>query len=181
MILKNFFFFSRRKLRVCSPCRKFARIFRKGIGIREADADDLQKVQEWFYQPDKDPSDFTGARVTIFIAQKREKILGHARLVRNLEERHPFRGYWLSSLVVAEPFQGMGIGEDLTRRVIATAEEEGAEELLLIVYEDQTPAIRLYRKLGFQIKRDSALEDDLEQERAFLGSKKVVMSKPLCF
>jgi ribosomal protein S18 acetylase RimI-like enzyme len=74
----------------------------------------------------------------------------------------------------------MGIGEDLTRKVITKAEEEGAKELLLIVYEDQKAAIHLYRKLGFQIKRDSALEDDLEQERAYLGSKKVVMSKPVC-
>ena len=168
-------------MRSFSPCRKFARIFRKGIVIKEIDADDPQKVQEWFYQLEKNLPDLTGARVTTFVAQKEEKILGHATLVRNLEERHPLRGYWLSSLAVAELFQGMGIGEDLTRKVIARAEEEGAKELLLTVYEDQEPAIRLYRKLGFQIKRDSALEDDLEQERVYLESKKVLMSKPLGF
>jgi ribosomal protein S18 acetylase RimI-like enzyme/signal peptidase I len=177
---KSFFFSPRRKFRGFYLYRKFARLFRKGIEIQEADAEDLQKVREWFHQLDKDPSDFRGAHVTTFIAQKKEKILGHAKLIRNLEERHPLHGYWLSSLAVGEPFQGMGIGEDLTRKVMAKAEEEGAKELLLIVYEDQKAAIHLYRKLGFQIKRDSALEDELEQEQAYLGSKKVVMSKPVC-
>lgn len=176
----NFFFFSWRKLRVFPLYRKFARIFSKGIEIKEADPKDLQKVREWFRQLDKEPSDFTSTHVTTFIAQKKERILGHARLVRNLEERHPLRGYWLSSLAVGEQFQGMGIGEGLTQEIIARAKEEGAKELLLIVYEDQNPAIYLYRKLGFQIKKDSPLEDDLEQERAYLGSKKVVMCKPLC-
>jgi ribosomal protein S18 acetylase RimI-like enzyme len=156
-------------------------LYTKEIEIKEADPEDLQKVREWFHQLDKDPSDLTGARVTTFIAQKKEKILGHAKPIRNLEERHPLHGYWLSSLAVGEPLQGMGIGEDLTRKVIAKAEEEGAKELLLIVHEDQRPAIHLYRKLGFQIKRDSALEEQFEQDRAYLGSKKVVMSKPLCF
>ncbi len=74
----------------------------------------------------------------------------------------------------------MGIGEALTQEIIARAKEEGAKELLLIVYEDQNPAIYLYRKLGFQIKKYSPLEDDLEQERAYLGSRKVVMCKALC-
>ena len=72
---KSFFFSPRRRFRGFYLYRKFARFFRKGIEIQEADAEDLQKVREWFHQLDKDPSDFRGAHVTAFRKKKRSSAM----------------------------------------------------------------------------------------------------------
>jgi ribosomal protein S18 acetylase RimI-like enzyme len=57
---------------------------------------------------------------------------------------------YLSVLAVSDDFRGRGIGEALTVRVAKRLFSEGAQTLDLRTDEDNTPAIRLYVKLGFR-------------------------------
>jgi ribosomal protein S18 acetylase RimI-like enzyme len=49
----------------------------------------------------------------------------------------------------------------------------------LVVFNDNTRAIRLYRKLGFQMNAIPGLEAQLESERTPSGRRRVVMRKRL--
>jgi ribosomal protein S18 acetylase RimI-like enzyme len=46
-------------------------------------------------------------------------------------------------------FQRRGLGEQLLRRSIAALWSQGEQELLLFVTDGNTPAQRLYERLGF--------------------------------
>ena len=179
LALTRFYFFGLRTFQGINVYRKIAGFFREGVNIQEAGITDRENLQKWFHLVEDGPGDLWGPGVTTFLAKRGERIIGHGQLIRYSEERHPLHGYWLHSLVVWEPFRGMGIGESLTQKVISRAKDEGAKELLLTVHEDQEPAVCLYRKLGFQVKRDSAIEDQLERDRMYLGAKKIVMGKLL--
>lgn len=57
--------------------------------------------------------------------------------------------YELAKMAVAARRQGQGVGEKLARAAIAWARGRGARRLYLESNTRLTPAIRLYRKLGF--------------------------------
>ncbi|HOL18373.1 MAG TPA: GNAT family N-acetyltransferase, partial [Bacillota bacterium] len=77
------------------------------------------------------------------------------------------------------PYRGLGAGEKLTKRVIEEAQKRGAAELLLLVNEDNRPAIRLYQKLGFVRAVLPALEPVLEAEKKRTGRRRIVMQKKI--
>jgi ABC-2 type transport system ATP-binding protein len=69
----------------------------------------------------------------------------------------------------------MGIGEELSRMVMEKSRKERAKGLSLLVNEYNHRAIRLYRKLGFEMRVIPALERELEHERCTLGYRRVLM------
>jgi ribosomal protein S18 acetylase RimI-like enzyme len=58
-------------------------------------------------------------------------------------------GLYLYSMWVRSSHRGRGIGEALVRAVLAWAAEHGWQLVRLQVYDDNLPARRLYRRLGF--------------------------------
>jgi ribosomal protein S18 acetylase RimI-like enzyme len=106
-------------------------------------------------------------------------LVGFAQLLRHADDHFPYEGHWLVNLRVTPWYRGMGIGEELSRRVIQGAKEQGAKELLLIVTEDNRAAVGLYRKLGFERALIPRLEEHLERERQTTGLKRIVMRKAL--
>jgi len=67
----------------------------------------------------------------------------------------------------------------LSQAVIERASKEGAPTLDLLVYEDNVRAIRLYRKLGFEIHPIAELDPQSESERASTARRRVIMRKRL--
>jgi ribosomal-protein-alanine acetyltransferase len=55
----------------------------------------------------------------------------------------------LESIVVAESFQGRGIGQALLGAMLRELERLGAAETILEVRKSNSAAIRLYRRMGF--------------------------------
>lgn len=53
------------------------------------------------------------------------------------------------NIAVAEPFRRLGIGKKILKLALAAASRCGAEQALLEVRVSNTPAIALYRSLGF--------------------------------
>ena len=166
-----------RKIQGVPAYRKAVKLFRSGIEITEADEDDVRIVYAWFNPGDAEVPIRLNPNVTDFVAKKGRKVVGFVQMVRQHEGNHPYKSYWLYSLVVKPLYRGMGVGEELTIKVIQEAKEEGAEELLLLVREDNQRAISLYRKLGFEIVALPALEEMLEKERLSLGYRRVAMRK----
>jgi ribosomal protein S18 acetylase RimI-like enzyme len=149
------------------------------VEIVDANEADLAAVQRHL-----NPLSMLGRRepdpcVTEWVAKRGAKVVGFVQLVYHPESHAPWLGYWLFSLTVWRQYRGQGIGEALTRRVIAHAQREGATELLLVVYEDNVPAIALYRRLGFVGVTLAALEPSLAPEKRESGRRRIVMRKLL--
>ncbi|MGI5505690.1 GNAT family N-acetyltransferase [Lentzea sp. CA-135723] len=58
-------------------------------------------------------------------------------------------GLYLYSMWVRDSHRGRGVGEALVRTVLTWAAEEGWKVVRLRVWDDNLPARRLYRRLGF--------------------------------
>ena len=56
----------------------------------------------------------------------------------------------LCKLHIAKPYLGKGYGLALSKHLILTAQELESEKIALHVTTSQTPAINLYKKLGFE-------------------------------
>jgi GNAT superfamily N-acetyltransferase len=151
-----------------------------GVTIREATDADKLEVQQWL-NPNGYPEDMSrpNPNTTDWVAHWRGRLSGFVQLVRHPPEHSPYRGYWLFSLYVKSPLKGVGIGEKLSRAVIARAGAEGEQVLHLLVFNDNFPAIRLYRKLGFEMHTIVELEPQLAAECSPSGRRRVVMRKRL--
>jgi L-amino acid N-acyltransferase YncA len=99
-----------------------------------------------------------GELVTI-LAWHRDALVGYATLDRGTARwtRHVAE----LRVVVAETCRGIGLGRCLLELVFETALEAGAKKLVARMTPDQTGAISLFQRLGFQqeaLLRDNALD-----------------------
>ncbi len=89
---------------------------------------------------------------------KGRRVVGNVSLNRAPGDR---RRWIICNVVVRDEYRGRGIGRRLTEAAIAEAGELGAVGVVLQVYQDNLPALRLYTNLGFQ---EAAGETDLRLE-----------------
>ncbi len=78
-----------------------------------------------------------------------EVMMGGGRLVR-ISERDAAE----FAVLVADPWQGLGLGQKLIERVIEVARETGVKHLWGEVLAENQPMLEMVKKLGFTIKRD---------------------------
>jgi acetyltransferase len=83
-------------------------------------------------------------------------ILGIGRVIAQADPRH---GEF--SIVVADAFQGRGIGAVLLQRCIDGAASRGIEKIWGLVLAENTQMLALGRKLGFAIQRAGGAEYEL--------------------
>jgi ribosomal protein S18 acetylase RimI-like enzyme len=65
---------------------------------------------------------------------------------------HPKQGYELSKMGVTRLYRGMGIGRKLVETALEKVQSFGARTIFLETHSSLIPAMRLYKKFGFQIK-----------------------------
>jgi DNA-binding MarR family transcriptional regulator/GNAT superfamily N-acetyltransferase len=82
---------------------------------------------------------------SIFFALKDDEVVGTAALIR-----HPDGSYELTKMAVDEKYRGKKAGYKLAHAVIEKANELNAGELFLETNTSLSPAMSLYRKLGFE-------------------------------
>jgi len=157
--------------------RTLARRFSLHLSMIEASEEDEEKVHAHFNPGMEIRRRNPGTNVTNYVVKRGKKIVGFVQLVRHPEAHFPWVGHWLFSLEVWFRYRGFGIGEMLTRRVIEQTEAESASELLLVVFEDNHPAINLYDKLGFEHFVLEGLEQKLEEEARQSGRRRIAMRK----
>ena len=173
--LQGLFELCLRKTQGISVYRRVAGSLRTGIEIQEADEEDMQHVHDWLNPGQVKHTVSANPNDTCFIAKKESRVVGCVYLVRRPEQSYPHDGYWLISLTVRTLYRGMGIGEKLCRTVMDKSRKEEAKGLSLLVNEYNHRAIRLYRKLGFEMRVIPALEKQLDDERRALGYRRVLM------
>jgi len=157
--------------------RRFARKLRPDMTLCEADEKDMNAFHaQWNSEIQPEPYRHN-PEVTNFVAKHGKTIFGFIQLVRHPDSHYPFTGFWLFSLMVRVPYRGMGLGRELSMRVILMAQEEGASELSLLVNEKNQPAIALYRDLQFEPVTIPGLEERLEEEYATTGKRRIAMRR----
>jgi len=144
--------------------------------VRPASAEDVRRAYAWLNatNPATSPAQVQ-PKVTDFVAEVGNQLAGFVQLVYHPPDHAPYVGYWLFSLNVRVRYRGAGIGEALTRAVLAKAIHDGADELRLLVFSDNLPAIRLYHKLGFRETVVAGLQPQLDAEAAQTGRRRIVM------
>ncbi len=78
------------------------------------------------------------------IAWHEDRAVGHVMLVSDEDEAYEL------AIFVLQPYQGATIGTELLRTVLGAAAAEGIERVWLSVERWNTPAISLYKKIGFE-------------------------------
>lgn len=152
--------------------RKIVQSLGPKIEVKEANREDMRKLNSWFNPRDPGVSRLD-PEVATFVAKKKDKIIGFAQLAREREKNSPYFGYWLTSLNVKTLYRRMGIAERLIRIIIEKTRQEGIKELSLLVRENNRQAIALYKKFGFLKRITPALEEKLA------GSMQVILTKTI--
>jgi DNA-binding MarR family transcriptional regulator/ribosomal protein S18 acetylase RimI-like enzyme len=93
----------------------------------------------------------------IFFAKFNGEIVGTVALINEKE------CYELSKMAVSPKYQGLKIGQKLMDKCIDFSREQGWRKIMLYSNRVLTPAINLYKKVGFQ---EVELEKDVYYERA---------------
>ena len=124
-----------------------------GVRFRDATIDDLEDVaavdREGFPNT---PIALSRLRETLETGEEQTTLAVRGREVVGIcafAQPDPGLGY-IHSLAVREVARGGGVGEALTLRAMRALARAGARTVSLTTEADNTPAIRLYRKLGFQ-------------------------------
>jgi ribosomal protein S18 acetylase RimI-like enzyme len=169
--------FAVRSIQSLLPYRRLARRFMAGTVVSGAGNEDMEAIHDWLNPFGPRPEIEAGPNVMNLVAKQNGKLIGFVQLVHQPPSRAPWAGDWLFSLQVQGRYRGMGIGTRLTRRVIEEAAARGVRELLLVVYEDNDRAIRLYRNLGFRPRVLAGIEPLLEEEKRKTGRRRIAMGK----
>lgn len=160
--------------------RRIGRSLLRDIIITEASDSDLSFVQTRLNPGSPHHPSPQNQAVTNLVASWHGRTLGFVQLVRHPSSHAPYVGYWLFSLYTLHHlYRGLGIGETLSRAVIAIAQQEEADEIFLVVNQTNHPAISLYQKLGFRLVCLPGLEEQLEEEESVQGKRRISMVKSL--
>ena len=89
-------------------------------------------------------SEFENENTTCVVAKSEDEIVGFASLWEPPFEIH------VNNIVVRKDLRGQGIGTKIMDYLINISREKNKEELTLEVNENNTSAIKLYEKFGFQ-------------------------------
>lgn len=87
----------------------------------------------------------TTARIAL-IAERQEK----PEFLGFLVARYIAPEWELENIVVAPEVRGKGVGTRLTQALVAQAQQANSDSIFLEVRESNSPARRLYEKLGFR-------------------------------
>ncbi len=102
--------------------------------VEKIDADVLSKPDEYILKKGG----------YIFFAKYNDEIVGTSALIK-----HEKKGFELSKMAVKEKYQGLQIGEKLADAAIVQAKSLGEQSIFLETNSKLTPALSLYKKLGF--------------------------------
>lgn len=119
------------------------------IVIKEASNDELAEILKWINPGVWKPVPPRGPNVSRYSAKISGRLAGYVELLSQRHKQDLHLNCWVVSTHVRFRYRGWGLGEILVRHVMEQAQREGAQELLLVVNEEDTPAVRLYTKLGF--------------------------------
>jgi len=112
-----------------------------------------------------------------FLAKRNNMVIGRAELHNFLGSDSHYQGWWIFGMWVNWRYRRLGIGEQLTKKACDLADQAGASEVKLLVFQDSKPAINLYRKLGFRRISIPEIDKELKEEAGKTSQKRIIMEK----
>lgn len=104
-------------------------------------------MEEADYKSLDNPDEYIlGKGGEILVVLLKGKVVGVCALIKSNNGRHD---YELAKMAVSPDHQGLGIGKKLGKAIIDLARDKHAKSIFLESNTILTPAISLYRKLGF--------------------------------
>lgn len=155
--------------------RRVIRLLSRGVKIIETNEGPVEPDAEVDNGVRETPGKVDALPVTRFQAKMGGRTIGSANLVRYPSRYFPFDGYYLTDMVVNPLCRGMGIGEKLVRHMKQRCRKEGANQLSLLVVENNHRAIKLYLKMGFKQITNGPFENHLEEEYRDTGIRRKLM------
>ena len=112
---------------------------------------DLQTYMNEFFSIKKLAEELIDNRIIYLLAQNDKQLIGYTKLNRNLSEGDlgDLTPIELQRMYVKEEFTGHGIGKQLMNMAIDLAITEKFEVMWLGVWEQNTEAIKFYKRFGF--------------------------------
>lgn len=135
---------------------------------------DDSSLREWCVKASKDEEE----SVFYPVAVRKGTIIGALAMTHFTNKKNGLPGWWLWGVLVRGPYRGLGIGEALVRNALKVAEERGATEVNLFVFEKARAARRLYEKIGFREIEAKELEE-IQQGRSDNGERSITMTRRL--
>lgn len=86
------------------------------------------------------------------VAWHDQRAVGQAVLVPDGEGRHEL------AIFLEHAYQGAGIGTRLTEALLIYGRKRGVESVWLVVERENTPAVQLYRDVGFAVTEESGYD-----------------------
>src|SRR5262249_5129184 len=105
-----------------------------------------EELRRW---TDIDPDREGAVVATTTDSVGRESLAGVARYVKEMQDSADF------AIVLADAWQGKGLGRTLMVRLIAAAKEHGVRRLTGLTLASNIPMLLLARSLGFHTRRDA--------------------------
>jgi len=118
-------------------------IFNQGVEDGMATLDpphSLEQRQEWFQAH--------GPSEPVIVAESQEHVVGWASLSQ-WTNRVCYDSVKELSIYVRRDRRGTGVGEAMLSRLLRLGQERGLHKVILHCFPENTPAVALYRKMGF--------------------------------
>ena len=110
------------------------------------------------------------------IATAGKNAVGAIVIRRFSEDVKSYPDWWIFSLLVHVRYRRLGIGEELIRLAVQKAAARGAKRVNLRVFEDNSAAINLYYKMGFQQDSTPEFDEQMEGEVQQENKRCIIMS-----
>ena len=115
--------------------------------------------------------------VKSLLAKKNSKAIG--RITTVVTNNPPYDGWWISDTWVHWRYRGLGVGSRLTEILCRFVAKQGGSEVKLLVFQDNKPALSLYRKLGFRQISIPRMDKQLTEEAKKNGRQRIIMKRDL--
>jgi RimJ/RimL family protein N-acetyltransferase len=86
----------------------------------------------------------------IFVVQLDQEIIATFRLLRKSHRQSHI--FYLGGFAIKDSFKGKGYGKEVLEHIKTLAKNQSIKRIELTVDTENTPAINLYRKVGFEIE-----------------------------
>ncbi len=103
------------------------------------------------------------ALIAVVTEEKKKKMIGVVRLIAD-----PYNEEAEFALVVADPWQGMGLGNFFTEKILAIAKERGIKKIFAKFYRDNKIMTKIFKKYGFNI----SWEDQIGYAELIISAEK---------
>jgi signal peptidase I len=115
------------------------------------------------------------------LAKAGEVVIGQTTVSKfaDADKDSGYQGWWIFGTWVSWRYRRLGIGRQLTIIASEAAAKNGVAEVKLLVFQDNQPALNLYRKLGFSPIIIPRISAELEEEAKETGRQRIIMKKDL--